>query len=133
LAAGVSGKAVSTGRTFRTGDYLHDDRFIHGHGPDGYAGRVEIRSAIAAPLVGEAGPIGALTVWSHRGDAFDADHEALVEAIAGQAAVALGRARLTEELGRSRSALERRVETERTLRELAQRIVEIRDPSLVLQ
>ena len=79
------------------------------------------------------GPFGALTVWSHRPHAFDDAHETLLETIAGQAAVALGRARLIEELGRSQGALQDRVETERTLRELAQRIVEIRDSSLVLE
>ena len=46
----------------------------------------------------------------------------LLETIAGQSAVALGRARLIEELGRSRETLARRAEEERALREIARRL-----------
>ena len=49
----------------------------------------------------------------------------LLETIAGQSAVALGRARLIEELGRSREALARRAEEERTLREIGARLATI--------
>ena len=50
------------------------------------------------------------------------DDAVLLETIAGQSAVALGRARLIEELGRSREALARRAEEERALREIASRL-----------
>ena len=39
-----------------TGDYLDDDRFTHASAPDEHARRHAIRSAIAAPLMGDAGP-----------------------------------------------------------------------------
>ena len=60
-----------------------------------------------------------------RVDAFGPDDAALLETIAGQSAVALGRARLIEELGRSREALARRAEEERTLREIGGRLATI--------
>ena len=55
-------------------------------------------------------------------DAFTPEHAVLLETIAGQSAVALGRARLIEELGRSRETLARRAEEERALREIASRL-----------
>ena len=48
-----------------------------------------------------------------KADAFGPDDATLLETIAGQSAVALGRARLIEELGRSRETLARRAEEER--------------------
>ena len=84
-----------------------------------------IHGVIATPLHGDQGPFGAITVWSTRVDAFGPDDAALLETIAGQSAVALGRARLIEELGRSREALARRAEEERTLREIGGRLATI--------
>ncbi|HET7727563.1 MAG TPA: GAF domain-containing protein [Candidatus Limnocylindrales bacterium] len=133
LDEGVSGKVVTEGVTFWTGDYLNDTRFKHAKGPDTFARATGIRSAIAAPLVAEHGPFGALTVWSRQPDAFGPDEAGVLETIAGQAAVALGRARLIEQLDRSRDELARRADEERTLREIAARLSEIRDPSEVLQ
>lgn len=132
LEVGVSGRAVTTGRTAMSSDYLADTTFVHGHGPDTYVRLKGIRSAIASPLPGGEGPFGAITVWSVDPDAFDADDAVLLETIAGQAAVALGRARLIEELGRSREALARRADEERALRELARRAMTVGDPVALL-
>ena len=89
---------------------------------------------IASPLFGDEGPFGAITVWSTRPDAFTPEHAALLETIAGQSAVALGRARLIEELGKSRETLARRAEEERALREIASRLGAMGDdPGDVLQ
>lgn len=133
LDEGVSGKVVTEGVTFWTGNYLDDTRFRHAKGPDTFARATGIRSAIAAPLIAEHGPFGALTVWSRQPDAFGPDEAGVLETIAGQAAVALGRARLIEQLDRSRDELARRADEERTLREIAARLSEIRNPSEVLQ
>ncbi len=43
---------------------------------------------MAAPLIGEDGAFGAITVYTTRGDAFDDAGAALLEAIATQAAIA---------------------------------------------
>ena len=122
LDTGASGRAVVTGETVIVRDYLTDPLIVHGHGPDTYARSKGIRGVIATPLIGEQGPFGAITVWSTREDAFGETHARLLETIAGQASVALGRARLIEELNRSREALGRRAEEERALREIGSRL-----------
>jgi len=121
LEVGVSGRAVITGRTSITPDYLADTMIVHGPGPDSYARAKGIRGVIASPLVGEDGVFGSITVWSVRAAAFDADDASLLETIADQAAVALVRAQLIEDLGRSREELARRADEERALYDLARR------------
>jgi len=133
LDHGVSGRAVVDGRVFITGDYLNDTRFLHGQGPDGYVRNTGISSAIAAPLIGETGPFGALTVWSGRPDAFGEGHATVLEALANQAAIALTNAGLIDELRRSRGEIERRARSERALREVAARLTAVRDPGALLQ
>ncbi len=133
LEVGASGRAVTTGLTYISPDYLSDPQLVHGFGPDTYASSKGIRGVIASPLLGETGPFGAITVWSTEPDAFDAADAALLETIAGQAAVALGRARLIEELGRSRETLARRADEEQALREIAGRLGRLgEDPAATL-
>ena len=133
LEVGASGRAVITGATYISPDYLADDNLVHGMGPDTYVRSKGIRGVIATPLFGEQGPFGSITVWSTRPDAFGTDDAALLETIAGQAAVALGRARLIEELGRSREALARRADEEQALREIGSRLGSLGDdPAEVL-
>ena len=98
LEVGASGRATTTGKTYISRDYLADEQLVHGHGPDTYARNKGIRGVIASPLFGDQGPFGAITVWSTKVDAFTPEHAVLLETIAGQSAVALGRARLIEEL-----------------------------------
>ena len=133
LEQGISGQAVMTGRAFWTGDYLHDERFPHGRGADTYVENSGVASVMAAPLIGETGPFGALTIFTDRPDAWSETDAALLEAIAAQAAIAITRARLLEALGRSREALSRRAEAEQALREIAARITALRDPTEILQ
>ncbi len=133
LDQGVSGKAVVEGDVFWTGDYLADERFAHGRGSDHYIRATGIRSVMAAPLIGEHGPFGALTVYTSRPDAWTADDAALLVALASEAAIAITNARLLEDLGRSREALARRAEAEQALRELATRITAIREPAELFQ
>ncbi len=133
LEQGVAGKAVVEGRVFVTGDYLADDRFIHRPGPDAYIASIGVKSVMAAPLPGDAGPFGALTVYTTRSDAWTEADGDLLGALATEAAIAIQNARLIEELGVSRKALARRADAERSLRQIAARITAIRQPSEVLQ
>ncbi len=133
LDQGVSGQAVTLGRPFWTGSYTDDDSFPHGSGAQSYARTAGIVSALAAPLIGETGPFGALTVLSSRRDAWGADDAGLLAAIADQAAITITTTRLIEELGRNRATLARRAEAEQALREIAARITAIRDPGDLLQ
>jgi GAF domain-containing protein len=92
-----------------------------------------IRSVVAVPLPGEAGPIGTLSVVSRQVAAYDdADGEVLT-ALATQASVAIRNARRIDELARSRAVIERRAEAERALREIGARITAIRQPGDLLQ
>ncbi len=84
-------------------------------------------------MIGEAGAFGALTTFTSRADAWGEAEAGLLEAIAAQAAIAIARTRLVEELDRSRGALARRAEAEQALREIAARITAMRDPAEILQ
>ena len=85
------------------------------------------------PLLGDRGPLGTLTVYTGEPNAFTPDDARLIEALAGQAAIAMTNARLIEELDRSRAEFSRRADAERALREIAARITAIRDPAELLQ
>jgi PAS domain S-box-containing protein len=133
LEQGISGQAVVHRRPFWTGDYTTDERFPHGRGADAYVEEFGIHSVMAAPLVGQGGAIGALSTYSTRLDAWADADAGLLDSIAAQAAIAITRTRLLEELDRSRTALARRAEAEQALREIAARITAMRDPAEILQ
>ncbi len=130
---GIAGQAMAQARPIWTGDYTADDGFPHGTGGDAYVAEFGIHSVMAAPLVGEAGPFGALSIFSTRTDAWRDADAGLLESIAAQAAIAITRTQLLEELDRSRGALARRAGAEQALREIAARITAMRDPSEILQ
>ena len=130
---GISGRAVREMRPVFTGDYLDDDRFEHASLPDAHVRKHAIRSVLAVPLVGDRGPLGTLTVYTGEVDAFDEADARLLEALAGQAAIAMTNAGLIERLAASQADERRRADEERALREIAARITAIRDPSNLLQ
>ena len=88
-----------------------------------------MRGLIAAPIIGEAGPLGAIEVMSHEPSAFDGIDIAVLGGLAEQAAIAMHHARLIDELERSQRALARRAETERSLRDITARIAALIDPT----
>jgi len=126
IGQGIAGRAIERAEVIRTGDYLADTSFTHTTKADEWITRAGYRSQISAPLIGEAGVLGSITAYSSRTDAFGDDDAQLLGALASQAAIVLGNARLYEEL-------ERRVEAQRTLGAIAARITAIRDPGDVLQ
>ncbi len=129
---GISGLAYTTRAVVRTGDYTADRRFEHGAGVDAFLERHGLRSAISAPLTSEGRAFGAMTVISRRPDAFEVDDEPLLQALADQASIAIENTRLITQLERSREELARRVETERSLRDIAARITALHEPRAVL-
>ena len=130
---GISGRAVREGHAVWTGDYLADRGIDHANAPDRHVRRYGIRSAIAAPLIGDKGPMGTLTVYTHAPDAYGPREARLVEAIAGQAAVSITNARLIAQLEQSRGELAGRAEREADLRAIAVSMAALRDPLEVLQ
>ncbi len=90
------------------------------------------RSVLSAPLRGEAGPLGAISVSSHRVDAYDDNQAGLLQALADQAAIAIQNARLIAELNRSQATVETRADRERALRDITARITSLRDPDEIL-
>jgi PAS domain S-box-containing protein len=133
VGQGVTGIAVANGHAFRTGDYLADTRFTHTPESDALVDELALHSVLAAPLRGESGVLGALTVSSHRNDAYDASAEALLQALADQAAITIQNARLIAELNASRTVLRKRAEAEQALREIAARISATKGARDVLQ
>ncbi len=129
---GVSGRALLEGRVSWTDDYIADPSFPHDERSDRIARRLGIRAVIAAPLIAQGGPIGAIGVYSERPGAFDADDGELLGLLADQAAIVLTNARLNREAEVSADRLARRVEAQRTLGEIAAAITSLRDPSAVL-
>jgi PAS domain S-box-containing protein len=132
VGEGIAGRTVATGQAFRTGDYLADDRFDHTDVSDTLVRVTGFRSVLSAPLRGESGPLGAISVSSHRPDAYDDAHADLLQALADQAAIAITNARLIDDLERSRRELAARAETERSLRDIAARITSLGDPDEIL-
>ena len=131
LGEGVSGTAVAEGRVVTVGDYVQG-AFPHDDLADSLARGAGIRDLIVAPIIGDAGPLGAIEVYSRHPNAFDELDAAVLGGLAEQAAIAITNARLIDELERSQTALARRAETERSLRDITARIAALHDPDEVL-
>jgi PAS domain S-box-containing protein len=132
VGKGVAGKAVAERRPVHVGDYSSAE-FEHDDLTDSLAELARVRDLIAVPILGEAGPLGAIEVISHEPNAFDELDAAVLGGLAEQAAIAITNARLIDELKRSKLALARRAETERSLRDITARIAALRDPDEVLE
>ncbi len=78
IGRGVTGWVAKTGQPLRVPDVTTDERYV--------SVRESIRSELAVPLLVEDALIGVLNVDSTRRDAFSADDEELLLALAGQAA-----------------------------------------------
>ena len=132
VGQGVAGKAVAERRVIHVDDYQTAE-FEHDVLTDSLAELANVRGLIAAPIIGEAGPLGAIEVMSHEPKAFDAIDTAVLGGLAEQAAIAITNARLIDELERSKRALARRAETERSLRDITARIAALTDPDELLE
>ena len=132
VGVGLTGRAVADGRVLVAGENLASE-FPPSAESDEFFRTTGFESMIAAPVIGEVGATGAIEVYSTRPHAFGEADAELIGALATQAAIAITNARLIDELDRSRSQLAERVETERTLRAITERIAGIRDPDEVLQ
>src|SRR6185295_7764059 len=133
IGEGIAGRTVASGEAFTTGDYLRDPRFQHVPRSDTLVRATGFRSVLAAPLRGESGSLGAISVSSTLPDHYNENQAELLQALADQAAIAIQNARLIQELDRSSMELARRADAEQSLREIAAQITAIRDPRSLLQ
>ena len=132
IGVGATGTAVAEDRVVLAfGDLV--DQFPPSPESTEFYERTGFRSMIAAPITGEAGPLGVIEVYSKRLGAFTPTDAGLVGALASQAAIAITNARLIDELGRSRAQLAQTADAERTLREIAGRVSAMRDQGEILQ
>ena len=129
----VAGTAFARQRPERTDDYLTDERFERDDQARAFVEQSGIRSVIAVPLAGDAGPLGTLSVVSRQPSAYDDADAEVLTAMATQASIAIRNARLMDELAGSRDVIQRRAEAEKALREIAMRITAIRTPGDLLQ
>lgn len=110
VGEGISGWAAKTARTIRVSDVRKDNRYANL--------RHETRSEMAVPLVQGNEVIGVFNIESDLLDAYDDRDQALLEAFASQATIAIQNARLFQESIRSRQLeheLEVAGEIQRTL------------------
>jgi Nif-specific regulatory protein len=101
---GISGWVLREGRSVLVPDVRHDARFYGA--VDRHVG-TESRSLICAPLRTHAGTIGVMQVINRKHGAFTEDDLALLDAVAGNVAVALENARLYQALQAEKEAIQR--------------------------
>ncbi len=90
LGQGITGWVARTGKPARIGDVQRDPRYV--------MLRPEVRSELAIPLEVDGEVRGVLNVDSDQPDAFSADDQELLEALAGQAARVIHHTWLYEQL-----------------------------------
>lgn len=90
VGQGVVGWVAKTGEPVIVPDVTADRRYV--------AARPETRSEVAAPMVIEGRTIGVFNLESDHDDAYTESHLELLSAFAAQAAVAVERARITQDL-----------------------------------
>src|SRR5216684_3716501 len=90
IGEGITGWVARSGRPARVGEVARDPRYV--------MLRPEVRSELAVPLEVNGEVRGVLNVDSDRLDAFSADDQALLEALAVQAARAIHHTWLYEQL-----------------------------------
>lgn len=90
VGQGIAGWVAKTGEAVIVPDVSRDPRYV--------AARPATRSELAAPLLLKGRAIGVFNLESDLDDAYHEGHLELLAAFASQAAVALERARLTDEL-----------------------------------
>lgn len=110
LGYGLSGSAGQEMRPIRVADVLDDPRYARFRHAE-----VEIRSELAVPLIYDDRLIGVLDLESVEPDAFSAEHEKTIFALASHIASALENARLFEAVRGNERRLEAELETARKI------------------
>lgn len=99
LGTGVAGWVVQHASPLVIGDVAKDERYIR-------LGQLPTRSIMSVPLMSDGKAIGALSATSPTVDAFAAEDLSMLAAFADQAALAVKKARLYEDLAREKRQTE---------------------------
>ncbi len=99
VGKGVAGWVVANAAPALIGDVSRDERYIR-------LGQVPVQSIISVPLMSDGKAIGALSATSTELNAFSPDDLNLLAAFADQAAIAVKKARLYEDLAREKRQTE---------------------------
>ena len=110
VGVGLFGRAIAENRPQRTDDYRADNQFVHAPLLDRFAIELDIASVATAPVVGVAGPLGAIGAFSNERARFDDHSLAMLQVLAAHAALAIDNANLIEQLERSREELSSRAD-----------------------
>jgi PAS domain S-box-containing protein len=133
VGGGINGLAASSGAAVWTEDYRQDPRWPH-EPDDDSVDRLELGAVIVAPLLGPGSDvIGTLAITYREPREIQARDVALLEELARQASIAARNARLYAALRERTEALDRVVEAQRTLSDIALQITSIRDPQVIVQ
>lgn len=127
IPGGINGLAAEVGHAVWSEDYDVDPRIPHEPDDNAVARRLGLRGVAVAPLrIPETGVIGTLAISFEEPHSFTPDELALLQQLADQGAVAIGNARLYEQL-------HRRAEGQRALAEIATQLTSMRGADAILQ
>jgi len=104
--AGLIGRVAASAAPMWTPDYVSEKRIVHQADADDAASAEGLRGLLGVPLAVRGRVIGALLAAKRTERRFTEDEVALLQALAGQASVAIDNARSREELARSNAALQ---------------------------
>jgi hypothetical protein len=104
--AGLIGRVAAANAPMWTPDYVSEKRIVHRPIADDAASAEGLRGLLGVPLAVRGRVIGALLAAKRTERHFTEDEVALLQALAGQASVAIDNARSREQLARSNAALQ---------------------------
>ncbi|HET9946188.1 MAG TPA: GAF domain-containing protein, partial [Actinomycetes bacterium] len=104
--AGLIGRVASSAAPMWTPDYVSEKRIVHQADADDAASAEGLRGLLGVPLAVRGRVIGALLAAKRTERHFTDDEVQLLQALAGQASVAIDNARSREELAQSNAALQ---------------------------
>lgn len=110
LGYGLSGSAAKELRSIRVADVRMDPRYVRFRHAE-----VEVRSELAVPLISQGRLVGVLDLESVELEAFTAEHERALVALASHMATALENARLYEKVRREERRLEQELAAARKI------------------
>ncbi len=127
IGTGLTGWVAGNNTTLRLGDAARDKRSMQ------IGERRDSESMLLVPMCWEDRVMGVIVVSAVGFDRYDDDDERTLEIFAGYAAQALANAEASAEIHRQRSELSHRLESQRRLLEVSEKLLSTLDPAGVLE